>query len=164
VGYRGQPIELITSHSPPEMYDDAIIIQAMARQAGIKLQIVTLDWASQLARYTNGDYQAMVFGFSARLDPSLSFGLLVGDKAKDPRKTWDSPAAIALLRQSIATADPKGRQAIFDRLDQSFRRDAPAVILYNTRRITAMRSMVHGFRSWPAQTQRLWNVSLQGRR
>ena len=162
-GYRGQPIKLITSHSPPEMYDDAIIIQAMAREAGINLQIVTLDWASQLARYTNGDYQAMVFGFSARLDPSLSFGLLIGDKAQDPRKTWDSPAAMALLRQSIATADPKARQAIFDRLDQSFRRDAPAVILYNTRRVTAMRSRVHGFRSWPAETQRLWNVSLQGR-
>jgi len=162
-GYRGEPIELITSHSPPEMYDDAIIIQAMAREAGINLKIATLDWASQLARYSNGDYQAMVFGFSARLDPSLSFGLLAGDKAQDPRKTWNSPAAIAMLRQSIATADPKARQEIFDRLDQLFRSDAPAVILYNTRRITAMRSTVQGFRSWPAETQRLWNVSLGGK-
>src|SRR3546814_6795342 len=71
-GYKGQPIRLATSHSPPEMYDAAILIQAMARDAGINIEVETIDWASQLARYTNGNYQAMVFGFSSRLDPSRS--------------------------------------------------------------------------------------------
>lgn len=159
-GYRGQPIELITDHSPPEVYDDAILIQAMARDAGINFQIVTLDWASALARYSSGKYQAIVFGFSARLDPSLSFDVLIGDKKAEPRKTWDSPVAEALLRQSIATADPAARQKLFDALDQQFRRDTPAIILYNTKRVTALRDDVTGFRSWPAQTQRLWNVSV----
>lgn len=159
-GYHGQPIQLITNHSPPENYDAGIIIQAMAREAGINIQIVTLDWASALARYSSGNYQAMVFGFSARLDPSLMYGVLIGDKAQEPRKTWDTPEARDLLRQSIATADPKARQTIFDRLEALFRRDVPAIILYNTRRVTAMRDNVHGFKSWPAQTQRLWNVSV----
>src|SRR3546814_1241957 len=67
-GYKGQPIRLATSHSPPEMYDAAILIQAMARDAGINIEVETIDWASQLARYTHGNYQALVFGFSARLD------------------------------------------------------------------------------------------------
>jgi len=162
-GYRGQPIRLVTSHSPPEMYDAAIIIQAMARDAGINIEVVTLDWASQLARYTNGNYEAMVFGFSARLDPSFSFGVLVGDKRDEPRKTWDTAAAKALLRQSIATADPAARQRVFDTMEDAFRADAPAIILYNTRRVTALRAGVSGFHNWPGQTQRLWNVGLEAR-
>lgn len=162
-GYRGEPIELATSHSPPEMYDAAILIQAMARDAGINVEVVTLDWASQLARYTNGTYQSMVFGFSARLDPSLSFGVLIGDKAKEPRKAWDTPTAAALLRQSIASADPAERQKIFDMLEHQFRTETPAIILYNTRRVTALRSRVIGYRNWGGQTQRLWNVALKDR-
>jgi peptide/nickel transport system substrate-binding protein len=162
-GYRGQPIQLATSHAPPEMYDAAILVQAMARDAGINIEVVTLDWASQLARYTGGNYQAMVFGFSARLDPSLSFGVLVGDKAKEPRKTWDTPVANALLRQSITTGDRGARQEIFDQMERHFRADAPAIILYNTRRVTALRDRVTGYRNWPGQTQRLWNVGLEKR-
>lgn len=159
-GYKGEPIQLMTSHSPPEMYDDAILVQAMAREAGINIEVVSLDWATQLARYASGDYQASIFGFSARLDPSLTFSLLIGNRATDPRKVWNSPAAIDLLARSIATGDRQQRQALFDRLDGLFRREAPAIALYNTRRVAALRSAVHGFHAWPAQSQRLWNVSV----
>src|SRR3546814_11698543 len=37
-GYKGPPIRLATSHRPPEMYDAAILIQAMARDAGLTPQ------------------------------------------------------------------------------------------------------------------------------
>src|SRR3546814_8163353 len=99
-GYKGQPIRLATSHSPPEMYDAAILIQAMARDAGINIEVETIDWASQLARYTNGNYQAMVFGFSARLDPSLTYGVLIGDKREEPRKAWDTDRKSQRLNSS----------------------------------------------------------------
>jgi len=160
-GYRGEPIELLTSHSPPEFYDAAILVQAMARDAGINIRVVDLDWASHLARYSSGDYQAMMFGFSARLDPSQMFGVLIGDRATDPRKVWNSPAAIDLLHQSVVTGDRAARQQVFDALDARFRAEVPAIALYNTRRVTALRAPVTGYRSWSAQTQRLWNVGLR---
>ncbi len=159
-GYRGQPISLITNRRYPQGFDSAIIIQAMARAIGLNMEIVTLDWATQLARYAHGDYQAMVFPYSARLDPALNLDPLLGDKAADPRKVWDDPEAIMLLKRAVATGDPKERQAIFDALDRLFRRDAPAVMLFNTSRIAAVRSGVSGYRSWAAATQRLWNVGL----
>jgi peptide/nickel transport system substrate-binding protein len=159
-GYTGEPIELLTSHSPPEFYDTAILVQAMAREAGINIRIVTLDWATQLARYSSGDYQATTFGFSARLDPSLMFNVLIGDRARDPRKVWNSPAAIALLQQSVTTGDKVARQKIFDTLDRQFRAEVPAIVLYNSRRVIALRKPVTGFRAWSAQSQRLWNVGL----
>jgi len=160
-GYKGEPIELIASHTPPDMYDAAIVIQAMAREAGINLQVVVLDWASQFARYSAGQYQAMIFQFSARLDPSLMFGVLIGDRATDPRKVWNTKDAIDLLHQSTVL-DGAARQAVLDTLDRDFRAQVPAILLYNSRRISVMRSSVRGFRPWQAGTQRLWNVDAGG--
>jgi peptide/nickel transport system substrate-binding protein len=159
-GYRGEPIELYTSHSPPEFYDAAILVQAMARDAGINIQVVSVDWATQLSHYSNGDYQATMFGFSARLDPSLMYNVLIGDRAVDPRKVWNSREAIDLLHQSVVTGDRAQRQKILDTLEQKFRAEVPAIVLYNTRRVTALRTAVTGYHSWAAQTQRLWNVGL----
>ncbi|MCP3729974.1 ABC transporter substrate-binding protein [Sphingomonas sp. MG17] len=161
-GYKGEPIQLITGRQPPEMYDVAIIAQAMGREAGINLRVEVLDWSSQLARYSSGDYQAMVFGYSARLDPSLMFNAFLGDQQTDPRKVWDTPTARSLMSQSVAAPTPDERQAIFDKMDRAFRTEAPAVILYNSQRVTALRQGVTGFRAWPAQSQRLWNVKLAG--
>ncbi|MDB5738689.1 MAG: extracellular solute-binding protein family 5, partial [Sphingomonas bacterium] len=107
------------------------------------------------------DYQAIIFGFSPRLDPSLMYGTIIGDKTTDPRKIWEDPAARALYQQSLEEADPKVRQGIFDRLEALFRRDVPAIVLYNTRRVTAFRSNVYGVKGWPAQLQRLWGVGLR---
>ncbi|HEX3367448.1 ABC transporter substrate-binding protein [Phenylobacterium sp.] len=159
-GYRGQAIKLATNQRYPLMFDSAVVIQAMAKQAGINFEIETLDWATQLARYAAGDYQAMTFGYSARLDPSLTFASLIGDKAKDPRKVWDTPAARRLLDRSMAEADPVRRQAVFDDLTRAWRQDTPSVVLFNSGRITALRSTVSGYRSWPAQQQRLWGVAV----
>lgn len=160
-GYKGEPIPLIASRAPPEMFDAAIIVQAMAREAGINFEIVSLDWATHLARYSSGNYQAMVFGYSARLDPSLMYGAFTGDKDQDVRKVWGTPGALALLRRSQEEGDPAKRQLIFDEMEALFRQEAPAVALYNSRRLGAIRKEVKGYRIWSAQLVRLWNVSVE---
>jgi peptide/nickel transport system substrate-binding protein len=60
------------------------------------------------------------------------------------------------------TGDRAQRQKILDALEQKFRTEVPAIILYNTRRVTALRAPITGYHSWAAQTQRLWNVGLGG--
>ncbi|MFW7269678.1 ABC transporter substrate-binding protein [Gluconacetobacter sp. Hr-1-5] len=162
-GYQGAPIELLTNRRYPQAFDSAIIIQAMARAIGLRMEIVTLDWATQLARYAHGDYQAMVFLYSARLDPSLILDSLLGDRTADPRKVWDDPKAISLLEQSMSVDDRDDRQHIFDTLDRQFREDVPAVVLFNTARIAAMRARVAGYQGWAGALQRLWDVD-PGRR
>lgn len=158
--YRGEPITLIANHRYPMMFNAAVLVQAMAAQAGIHLTIDTMDWASQLSRYLDGSYQAMVFGFSSKLDPSLNFLQLIGSKAGDPRKVWDTPRARSLLAASMATADPAARQQHFDRLTTALLEDVPAIVLFNSTRIAAMRPNVAGFREWPAGEPRYWNVAL----
>jgi hypothetical protein len=36
-------------------------------------------------------------------------------------------------------------------------------MFYNSRRLAAVRKEVHGYRMWPAQLIRLWNVSVDRR-
>jgi peptide/nickel transport system substrate-binding protein len=104
----------------------------------------------------------MSFAFSAKTDPSLSFALLIGDKRKEPRKVWDSPAAIALLNKSAGLDGMAARRAVLDQLNSLFMREVPAVVLYSSTRIVAVRDTVSGFRIWPAAQTRLWNVGLSG--
>jgi peptide/nickel transport system substrate-binding protein len=156
--YRGQPIRILANHRMPQMFDAAVLIQAMAAEIGIYIEIETLDWAAQMSRYTTGDYQIMAFSFSARLDPTFSFAVLIGDKTTEPRKVWDTPEARQLLSASSETADPAQRQAIFDRLEHQFRDYVPAVEFYNSSRVAAVRSNVVGFSGWPSNQTRLWDV------
>jgi peptide/nickel transport system substrate-binding protein len=159
-GYDGQAIHLTTSRRDPQMFDTAVIIQAMAAQAGLNLQIELLDWPAHLARYTTGSYQLMVESFSPRLDPTLSFGLFIGDKRTEPRKVWDSLQARALLAQATETADATLRQSIFNQLTQNFMREVPAVVLFNSSRLSVVRAAVTGHENWLSGQPRLWGVGL----
>lgn len=158
-GYNGETITLLTNTQYPAMNDCAVLVQAMATQVGLNLKLEVLDWATQLSRYTAGQYQAMCFGYSARLDPSQMFDTLMGPKATQPRKVWDDPEAQALLLQSMREGDHAKRQALFDELHRRATAAMPLIPLYNSVDVSAMRAGVHGYKGWPAGNPRFWNVT-----
>lgn len=159
-GYRGQPITIQTNKHYMPMYNAAVLIQAMLQQAGIAANIEVLDWAAQLSNYVNGHYQAMSFGYSARLDPALTFDSFMGNKAIEPRKIWDDPQAQALLTQSMMVQDHHKRQALFDQLTLLFWQQMPMVPLFNGTEITGLRQVVRGYQGWAAGDARFWNVDI----
>jgi peptide/nickel transport system substrate-binding protein len=158
-GYQGETITLLTTKRYQTAFDVAVIAQAMARQAGINVELEVLEWATLLDKYLAGDYQMMSFLYSARLDPSLSFDMFSGPKATQPRKVWDNPDAQALIEKSMKTADKAARVKIFDQLEAMFRADVPMIVLYNGPDIAAYSAGLKGYESWMAGTPRLWGVS-----
>ena len=160
-GYKGQPIRMITNKRYEAMFDASVLVQAMAQEAGITIELQVLDWATELDRYTKGDYQAMSFGYSARLDPSLSFEMISGDKDKQPRKVWDNPDALALLAKSMQVSGKPERQAIFDQMEEIFRADVPMIPLYAVFQTAAVRANIEGYRSWALGQPRAWGVSIK---
>ena len=160
-GYTGQPIKLIANKRYSYVFDAAVLVQAMAESVGIKIEIEVLDWATQLDRYNRGDYQAMSFVFSSRLDPSLSFEMLTGPKATQPRKVWDNPDAQKMLRESMLTFDRDKRQSLFDEMHRRFIADVPMIVLFNGSELAATGKNVVGFAGWPYGEPRFWGVSLQ---
>ncbi|KRR27788.1 peptide ABC transporter substrate-binding protein [Bradyrhizobium lablabi] len=160
-GYRGQPVKMIANKRYGFVFDSAVLVQAMAQGIGINIEIEVLDWATQLDRYNRGDYQAMAFVYSARLDPSLSFEMLTGPKATQPRKIWDNPEAQEMLRQSMMTDDAAKRQALFDEMHRRFIKDVPMIVLFNGAELAALRKNVRGYAGWLYPEPRFWGVSVQ---
>ncbi|MBX9907504.1 MAG: ABC transporter substrate-binding protein [Beijerinckiaceae bacterium] len=160
-GYKGETIKLLATKRYPSLFDFAVLTQAMAQEAGLRIEIEVLDWATLLDRYTKGDYQAMAFTYSSRLDPSLSFEMISGDKDKQPRKVWDNAEARELMTRSMEVTDKAQRQAIFDELEARFRADMPMIVLYSSVETSAARSNVQGYAGWALGQPRAWGVSLK---
>ena len=157
-GYHGQPIVLLTNRRYPSMFDQALMVQSMARKVGINIKLQILEWATQLDRYENGDYQLMSFAYTARADPYLSYNLILGNRKKDKRKIWNDATAINLLRQSGRTGNAVERQQLFDQLHALMIRDVPLIVLYNPADVNAVNRSLTGFESWPMGHARLWGV------
>ncbi|MGD9943609.1 MAG: ABC transporter substrate-binding protein [Burkholderiaceae bacterium] len=159
-GYKGQPIKLLANKRYQSTFDAAVLAQGMAQQAGLRIEIEVVDWATQLDRYNKGDYQAMSFPYSARLDPALSFEMLSGPKARQPRKVWDSPEAQQLLAEAMVVNDRAKRQALIDKLHEKFIEDVPMIVLYNGTDIVGYRKSVSGYKPWATAQPRFWGVKL----
>lgn len=156
--YRGQTLKLIANkRSPMPSFQVALVTQAMLQAAGIKVEIEVLEWATQLDRYNAGNYQMMSFSYSARLDPALSYEQFTGDKARQPRKVWDNPEAIALIENARTVSDKTERQKIFDRLNDMALADVPLITLYNGLTVWSHSKRVGGFAPWEGK-MRLWTA------
>jgi len=157
-GYRGQPIVLTTNRRYPAMFNQALVLQAMARSSGLNIRLEVVEWAAQMDRWRSGRFQLMSFGFTAKADPSLNYDSILGDRAANKSKVWDNPAALQLARAALEASDPRARQADFDELHALMLRDATFIGLFSPPDVNAVRSNVSGFSSWAFGRARFWGV------
>ncbi|WP_121047551.1 ABC transporter substrate-binding protein [Sphingosinicella microcystinivorans] len=161
-GYRGQPIVLTTNRRYPAMFNQALLVQAMARQVGLNIKIEVLEWATQMDRWRSGDFQLLSFGFSAKADAAQSYESILGDRDASPGKTWGDPEARRLLAESMMTADMAERRKIFSKLHSEMLHDVPFIGLFSPADTNAIRDGVTGFRSWQFGRARFWGVRRNG--
>ena len=157
-GYKGQPLVLTTNRRYPAMFNQALLVQALARKAGINIELEVLEWATQLDRWKSGKYQLMSFGLSARADPYQNYESILGDRSVTRSKVWDDPAAIKMHQATAQTTDPAARQEIFDRMHALMLQDVPVIVLYSLSDVNAVRKDVRGFASWAFGRARFWGV------
>lgn len=157
-GYRGQVLKIQTNRRYTGMYDNAVAIQAMLAAVGMRAELEVLDWATQLSNYQQGNFQLQSFSFSARLDTSLAFTSLIGDKVKNPWAQWDNPEAIRLLTQSTVETDIAKRAAIFERLHAMMAEEIPTIGLYFGMANVATRPDIRGIAAWAAGRPLTWGA------
>jgi len=160
-GYRGEPLVIQTNRHYPNMYDNAVVAQALLQAAGINARIEVLDWASQLSNYQSGRFQISSFSYSARFDPALTYDLLLGDKQQRRTVQWESPVATKLLATALESSNEAVRRATFEQLHAAMAADVPIIGLYNGISMTALAPGVTGYRTWAGATPMLWGVSKQ---
>jgi peptide/nickel transport system substrate-binding protein len=158
-GYKGQPIKMIVTKRYMSLYDGAVFVQAMAKEAGINIELEVLEWASQLDLYGKGDYQSMFFtsrhGSIRRSASRCSRGPRPPSRARFGTMT----GARDLITRAMVVSEPQKRQELFDDLQRKFVEDLPMIPLWNSVDIAAWRSNVMGYETWPPSMPRLWNVS-----
>lgn len=157
-GYKGQPITIQTNKRYAGMDENAVIVQAMLAAAGFNARLEVLDWATQLENYQAGKFELSSFSFSARLDPSLFYGILIGNKDKQPTRQWEDPKAIELLTQSIATSDVAARKATMQQLHALMAEQVPVLGLYYEPVVDGVGPKLKGYHAWAADKSFLWGA------
>jgi peptide/nickel transport system substrate-binding protein len=163
-GYKGQPITITTNRRFTDMFDQALLVQAMARKAGIDIRLDVTEWASQVNRYQTGNYQLMSFNYSARPDPFFNYEAMLGERGVSERKVWNDPAAIQLLDAVGVQSEPRTRQTSFNQLHLSMLEAVPLIVLFNPADANGVRADLAGFQAWSLGRARLWGVRKTGQR
>ncbi|MDR7555528.1 MAG: ABC transporter substrate-binding protein [Armatimonadota bacterium] len=123
-GYRGEPIRWLTSPERPTYFDATQIARAQLEAVGLRVELVTTDWATLLTRRTRPElWDIFTTGMLAPLtDPTLILAIL---------PTWpgwyESREVAGLLRLLARHVDPKVRYDFWKRAQKQFYEDAAAI-------------------------------------
>jgi peptide/nickel transport system substrate-binding protein len=157
-GYAGQTIKIQTNKRYTRMYQNSVLIQAMLVQAGFKVELEVLDWATQLDRYLKGNFQLQSFGYSARFDPSQMYASWIADKTANAWAQWDDPDAIKLLASSTASNNASDRKTAFTKLHAMAQAEVPIIGLYYDPVIEGVNASVKNYKIWAANKTMTWGV------
>ncbi|CAH1658199.1 ABC transporter substrate-binding protein [Chelatococcus asaccharovorans] len=163
-GYKGETLKIMTNRRFQDDYDTALIVQEQLKRAGFKVELEVVEWATQDNAYYAGGYQMMVYSYSPRTEPYLSFEL-VSDTKRETAKAHEivSDAFTALLRQAATTLDPARRQAAFDAMHRILITDLPGASLYNPAVVSASSDKLMGYSEFGVGHPRLWGAWLANR-
>lgn len=158
-GYKGEPIILQTTRTLPELFDVAMVAEAMLKKAGVNIKVEVLEWGALIANYFKGDFQMMAFEYSPRMTAFMSYQTTIGSKKTTPY-IWEDAEAFSLLRAIIPEKDAENRQAIYDRIHDLMREQVPVINLYNVPVTDVTSLRLKGYAPWPGVKPRLWNVEI----
>jgi peptide/nickel transport system substrate-binding protein len=142
----------------------ATMVQEQLRQAGIKVDIVGLDPQSIFARFGQGDYESIYFGFQASaFDPAMNLDFwLSGGFAhvwnQGPPAPWER-AIDDLMQRQAAAGTLAERQRLFAEVQKVFGENLPAIYFVAPKVSVAMGKRVGGAVPVLLKPEILWNAA-----
>jgi peptide/nickel transport system substrate-binding protein len=165
----GHPVEfsLITNAGNKTRERIAAMVQQDLSQLGIRLNVVTLDFASLIERISRTfDYEACLLGLvNVDLDPNAQMNLWLSSadqhvwnpNQKSPETTWEAEIDRLMQGQAMAT-DPQARKAYFDRVQEIVWHQAPLLYLVTKNALTAISPSVENADPGVLWPQAFWNA------
>ena len=152
----------------------ATMIQEDLGKIGVRVNVVTLDFPSLIARITQTfDYEAILLGLTnAGLDPNEQMNVWLSSsenhqwnpQEKTPETAWEAEID-RLMQAQASSADPKKRKESFDRVQEIVVEQSPFIYLVNRNALSAVATSVQGASPVILVPQTYWNVerlSLKG--
>jgi len=143
----------------------ATVIQAQLKNAGIAVSVVELDPPSIFARFGQGDYESICYGFQASaLDPAmnLDFWLSSGGnhiwnaEQKAPATPWERQIDDLMHAMSVSPSLPE-RQKLFADVQRIFGENLPMLYFVAPKITVAMTRRVGGAEPVILDPKILWN-------
>jgi peptide/nickel transport system substrate-binding protein len=137
-------VELFVTNNPVDAQLGQVI-QAMAQEAGIDIQIRSTEFASQLRDQQQGKFQMSRIGWSGRIDPDGNIHQFVTSKGNQNDGKYANAEVDKLLDQARTVYDVAERKKLYDGAQKILQDELPIVYLYNQTVFFAMRSNIDGF-------------------
>lgn len=135
------------------------VIQAMAGEAGIAIELAAKEFATLLADQSAGEYTASQIGWSGRVDPdgNIHQFMTTGGGINDSK--YSNPEMDRHLNEARLSTDPAVRKESYDAAIALQQEDMPIVYLYHPVWIWALDDSLSGFQAYPDGMIRLHGVS-----
>ncbi len=123
-GYRGEPIRWLTSPERPTYFDATQVAKAQLEAVGLKVELVTTDWATLLTRRNRPDaWDIFTTGMLAPLtDPTLLLAILPNWPG-----WYESREVGGIMKLLTRHADPKVRLDQWRRAQKQYWEDAASI-------------------------------------
>ncbi|MEM7645148.1 MAG: ABC transporter substrate-binding protein, partial [Pseudomonadota bacterium] len=135
------------------------VVQSMAAEAGIRIEIVSKEFATLLSDQSAGDYQASQIGWSGRVDPDGNIHQFVTTDGGINDSGFSNPDVDAALNAARVAAGTEARKAEYDAARAILIDEAPLVYLYHVSWIWALDDGIEGFVPYPDGMIRLEGVT-----
>ena len=127
----------------------ALVVQAMAKEAGFNVKIQSTEFATSLNMADKGDYEAYVLAWSGRADPDGN--IYSFDACKQPLNYagYCVPEIDELLNKSRTQRELAERRKTYEQVATRVLKDRPIVYLYHRNWLWAYNAKLTGVRSVP---------------
>lgn len=137
-------VELFVTNNPVDAQLGQVI-QAMAQEAGIDIQIRSTEFASQLRDQQQGKFQMSRVGWSGRIDPDGNIHPFAHSKGNQNDGKYANAEVDKLLDEARTIYEPAERKKRYDAAQKILQDELPIIYLYNQTVFFAMRSNMQGF-------------------
>ncbi len=154
----GITIEIQVPNNPVQM-QLMQVVQAMAAEAGITIELQAKEFATQLSDQTAGAYTASQVGWSGRVDPDGNIHQFMTTDGGINDSHYSNAEVDELLNSARESNDMETRKESYDAAIAILQEDMPIIYLYHPVWIWVLADKVQGFVPYPDGMIRLEGVS-----
>ncbi|MEM7693006.1 MAG: ABC transporter substrate-binding protein [Pseudomonadota bacterium] len=154
----GLTLEVQVTNNPVQM-QVMQVVQAMAAEAGINIELIAKEFATLLRDQSAGDYTASQIGWSGRVDPDGNIHQFATTGGGINDSGYSNPQVDTLLDAARTATDFDTRKQSYDAAREILNADLPIIYLYHVTWIWALDEDIKGFIPYPDGMIRLEGVT-----
>lgn len=148
-GFPGRVRVRMSVPNTSEYTQAAEVVQAMAAEAGVDLELQVVEVATLLRQWTTGDFESLIIAWSGRVDLDGNlWGFNACNETLNGGK-YCSPEVDAALREGRTSVDPACRAAAYERAMRVLLTDRPYIYLWHARILHGATAQLEGLRALP---------------